>query len=134
MEELRLDFLKWLRIRFPKVPLLFILRHPCAVVLSRKELGWPADSDLEPFLQQESLIEDFLHNNSITTTTSSAVITGEDKISRWKNHLSSKEIARIFRIVQESGLDHIYGDSMTPKTITILERPAGSTNGFNQIV
>jgi hypothetical protein len=53
-------FLKWLHLHFPEVPLVFVLRHPCAVVLSRLELGWATDTDIQPFLGQEKLVQDFL--------------------------------------------------------------------------
>jgi hypothetical protein len=36
------------------------MRHPCAVVLSRIELGWATDRDIEPFLVQPHLLEDHL--------------------------------------------------------------------------
>jgi hypothetical protein len=179
-------FLKWIHDRFPEVPIFFIIRHPCAVALSRRELGWATDSDIEPFLKQENLLSDFLAHKldlihsaqtaiekhaviwsisnlvplsqfgqsnlpilyyenlcikpkyeisrvletlgnkrfhsrqldiqkpSVTSTVSSAVITGEDKISRWKNHLTTGEIDRILNIVEEFGLGHLYGDSLTP--------------------
>lgn len=53
-------FLKWIHTNFPEVPLLFVVRHPCAVVLSRMELDWAARGDIEPMLAQNDLIEDFL--------------------------------------------------------------------------
>jgi hypothetical protein len=53
-------FLGWLYHNFPEVPLLFVMRHPCAVVLSRMQLGWWTDKDIEPFLSQPKLVEDFL--------------------------------------------------------------------------
>ncbi|NIP33259.1 hypothetical protein GWO25_05260, partial [Candidatus Saccharibacteria bacterium] len=52
--------LKWVHERFPEMPQIFIIRHPCAVVLSRMELGWDTDKDIAPFLSQPKLIEDFL--------------------------------------------------------------------------
>lgn len=53
-------FLKWLRLRFAEVPFVFVLRHPCAVVLSRLELGWATDADIQCFLDQEKLVQDYL--------------------------------------------------------------------------
>jgi hypothetical protein len=53
-------FLAWLHCNFPEVPLLFVMRHPCAVVLSRLQLGWWTDQDIEPFLSQPKLIDDYL--------------------------------------------------------------------------
>lgn len=52
--------LRWIREHFPDVPIVFIIRHPCAVVSSRLKLKWATDHDIEPFLQQPQLIEDFL--------------------------------------------------------------------------
>lgn len=51
-------FLKWLKVNFPKVPIVLLLRHPCAVALSRVKMGW--GGDLQTFLGQEELMEDFL--------------------------------------------------------------------------
>jgi hypothetical protein len=61
IKEIRANLLlKWLHDNFPKVPILFLIRHPCAVVLSRMELGWATDRDIEPFLAQPELVSDYL--------------------------------------------------------------------------
>lgn len=61
IKEIRANLaLKWLHDNFPEVPILFIMRHPCAVVLSRMELGWATDSDIESFLSQPQFMEDYL--------------------------------------------------------------------------
>lgn len=61
VKEIRANLaLKWLHDNFPEVPIIFIMRHPCAVVLSRMELGWATDRDIEPFLSQPYLLEDHL--------------------------------------------------------------------------
>lgn len=61
VKEIRANLaLKWLYDNFPEVPILFIVRHPCAVVLSRMELGWATDCDIEPFLSQPHLMDDHL--------------------------------------------------------------------------
>jgi hypothetical protein len=52
--------LKWLDVQFPEVPKIFIVRHPCAVVLSRMKLGWATDDDIRHFLSQPKLMSDFL--------------------------------------------------------------------------
>ena len=54
--------LKWISCRFPELPLILLLRHPCAVVLSRMERGWGADQDISDMMSQENLVEDFLRN------------------------------------------------------------------------
>jgi hypothetical protein len=51
-------FLKWLRDNFPEMPIILLLRHPCAVALSRIKEGWP--SHIEELLNQRDLVDDFL--------------------------------------------------------------------------
>lgn len=34
-------FLKWLRQKFPSLPIVFLIRHPCAVAASQAKLVWP---------------------------------------------------------------------------------------------
>ena len=50
--------LAWIDYNF-HCPIIYVIRHPCAVVLSRMKLNWEAHLDV--FLQQEELIEDYLH-------------------------------------------------------------------------
>jgi hypothetical protein len=187
IKEIRANlFLKWLHDHFPEVPLLFILRHPCAVVLSRMKLGWATDKDIAPFLQQQNLVSSYLQDHmdliqkasfeeekhaiiwsisnlipldqfnnmgmkkvyyenlvtqpavelpsifdtihqpfkseiinqaqvpSTTTVRTSAVVTGENKISRWKKVLSTQQIDRILNVVDAFGLSYLYGDSLLP--------------------
>jgi len=52
--------LPWISQHFPGVPLVLIIRHPCAVVLSRMRLHWATDTDIEAFLSQPRLVADFL--------------------------------------------------------------------------
>jgi hypothetical protein len=179
-------FLGWLHSNFPEVPLLFVMRHPCAVVLSRMQLAWWTDKDIEPCLSQQNLIEDFLYDKldlvrhaktaeekhaivwciqnmvpirqfasnqlnvifyeslcaqpeqevhrmfqaigrkyddtifasvrrpSYTSVRTSAIVTGEDKLTRWKRELSPMQISNILSTVEDFGLGYIYGDSVTP--------------------
>jgi hypothetical protein len=52
--------LKWIRTHFPEMPIVFIMRHPCAVALSRLDLGWRTDLREKVFFAQSTLVEDFL--------------------------------------------------------------------------
>jgi hypothetical protein len=52
--------LGWLRHRFPRLPIVLLLRHPCAVVASRMHLEWATDGDIEPFRRQPALVADHL--------------------------------------------------------------------------
>ena len=61
IKEIRANLmLKWIRTQFPSIPLLFIVRHPCAVVSSRLRLRWATDGDIAPFLAQPRLVDDHL--------------------------------------------------------------------------
>jgi hypothetical protein len=63
IKEIRANlFLNWMHHFFPEIPILFMIRHPCAVVLSRMQLGWATDDDIRSFLSQPQLIDDFLIN------------------------------------------------------------------------
>lgn len=50
--------LGWIDKKF-EYPIVYILRHPCAVITSWIKLGW--DSWLNHFLKQPELVEDYLH-------------------------------------------------------------------------
>lgn len=51
--------LKWIHTNFPEIPIVLLLRHPCAVAKSQLR-GKHWDADLDLFLSQEDLMEDFL--------------------------------------------------------------------------
>lgn len=48
----------WMRRHFPEIPIILLLRHPCAVAHSKLKLGWR--THLDDFLAQPHLVEDFL--------------------------------------------------------------------------
>jgi hypothetical protein len=59
VKDIRINlFLKWIKTRFPEIPIVLLLRHPCAVVSSRMSLEW--DDDLNDFLDQPDLMRDWL--------------------------------------------------------------------------
>lgn len=61
VKEIRANlFLKWIRAQFPELPIVWIIRHPCAVVASRIRWEWATDGDIVPMLGQPTLVEDFL--------------------------------------------------------------------------
>lgn len=61
IKEIRANlFLRWVHEHFPDLPILFVMRHPCAVVLSRIRSQFATDSEIAPLLAQEKLIEDHL--------------------------------------------------------------------------
>jgi hypothetical protein len=50
--------LGWLAENFPGMPIVLLMRHPCAVVYSRLELGWR--DNLDETMAQRDLVEDHL--------------------------------------------------------------------------
>ncbi len=50
--------LGWIHANFPQMPVIFLLRHPCAVAYSKTQLSWK--SRLTDFLSQSDLVDDFL--------------------------------------------------------------------------
>ncbi|HVD44873.1 MAG TPA: sulfotransferase [Rubrobacter sp.] len=50
--------LGWMHANFPGMPIILLLRHPCAVVASRLALGWK--DNLSETMEQRELVEDFL--------------------------------------------------------------------------
>jgi len=50
--------LGWMHANFPEMPIVLLLRHPCAVAASRLALGWR--DNLSGTMEQEELVEDFL--------------------------------------------------------------------------
>jgi hypothetical protein len=50
--------LGWMRANFPGMPIILLLRHPCAVVASRLALGWK--DNLSETMEQQELVEDYL--------------------------------------------------------------------------
>ena len=50
--------LGWMHANFPGMPIVLLLRHPCAVVASRLDLGWK--DNLSETMEQRELVEDFL--------------------------------------------------------------------------
>ena len=50
--------LKWIKTNFPEIPIIMIMRHPCAVANSRIRANW--GTFLNEFIAQEQLVNDFL--------------------------------------------------------------------------
>ena len=153
VKEIRANlFLRWLHLRFPEVPLVFIIRHPCAVVASRLALGWSWERDLESMLAQPRLDEDILraHSSSIESARSDvekhalvwclthlvplsqfppdelAVVFYEDLCLE-----PDRELARVFRLLgraEEEGGSAIERASMTARSAA----PARAIGGWRQ--
>jgi hypothetical protein len=51
---------------------------------------------------------------STTSLSSSAILTGKDPVRQWKKELTSQQVENILDVVNEFGLDHLYGESEMP--------------------
>jgi len=62
VKDIRINLmLKYIHTNFPRTPIIFMMRHPCAVALSRMRLGWHEwDTDLGVLLSQDLLVDDHL--------------------------------------------------------------------------
>ncbi|HEV8059391.1 MAG TPA: sulfotransferase [Gemmataceae bacterium] len=53
-------FLKWLQVRFPEMPIILVVRHPCAVAASKMKLKeWIWSVNPRDFLDQPELMADY---------------------------------------------------------------------------
>lgn len=53
--------LKWIKVNFPEIPIILLLRHPCAVALSRLRLKhWDWTPDFKECISQNQLFDDYL--------------------------------------------------------------------------
>lgn len=60
IKDIRVNFmLKWIKANFPDIPIILLLRHPCAVAHSRLKLGWKVQG-FEGLMAQNALMADFL--------------------------------------------------------------------------
>jgi hypothetical protein len=50
--------LRWIKNTFPHVPIVYLLRHPCAVAKSKESLNW--STDLDVYINQEELVDHIL--------------------------------------------------------------------------
>lgn len=141
IKEIRANlFLIWLQAAFPEIPILFMIRHPCAVVLSRMQLAWATDTDIQSFLSQPELVNDFLQDKmdvircAQTAEEKHAVIwcvhnliplrqckSGGLNIVFYENlcRRPEVEIARIFRIIQHPYRDGVFQMIGEPSTTTM---------------
>lgn len=87
--------LGWLRANFPEMPLVLLLRHPCAVTVSRLDLGWR--DILDETMDQRELVED--HLSPFEEEIRSARTPFERSIFLWciENYVPLKQLQQLGR-------------------------------------
>jgi hypothetical protein len=127
-------FLKWIKHNFPEIPIVLLLRHPCAVASSKLSLGW--GTHLDDFLSQEELLADFL--DPFTDYIRGAVDTFDKHIIMWcvENYVPLHqfcecEILVVFYehlcIDPQSELERIHrfvGQRFSPAVVELSRRPS----------
>jgi hypothetical protein len=85
-------FLPWLQRRFPRLPLILVMRHPFAVAASRLALGW--QTRLDAFLAQRDLVDD--HLQPYLDIIRSASTPFEEHVANWciDNYVPLKTLDR----------------------------------------
>lgn len=84
-------FLKWIKTRFPEIPVILLLRHPCAVAYSKLKLEW--ETHLDEFLAQDDLMEDYLYPFKLEIETAKTLY--EKHIFMWciENYVPLKQFS-----------------------------------------
>jgi hypothetical protein len=65
-------------------------------------------------LEYDDAVLASLNRPSTTAIRTSAVVTGEDKATRWKSELSPTQISNVLSVVEDFELGYLYGDSAMP--------------------
>lgn len=127
--------LKWIKTNFPEIPIVLLLRHPCAVAYSRLKLGW--DAHLEEFLAQDELMQDFL--NPFTNEMQRIQNSFEKYILMWciENYVPLKQFktAEIhlafyenFCVSPDTEIDRLFtflGETYTSEVFKTIRKPSG---------
>lgn len=136
--------LKWIKVNFPEIPIILLVRHPCAVANSRLKLAYPAP--LHHFLSQEPLVTDHLAPFAKLVGESSDLF--DRHILAWciehyvpQQQFQKGDIELVFyeRLVAdpERELQHIcafIGRPYDPEMLGALRRPSALTKGHSPIV
>ena len=142
-------FLGWIKHQFPEVPIILILRHPCAVACSKMSLGW--EVHIDSFLAQDQLLHDFLDPFKKQIQTSNDMFDrhitmwciqnyiplcqfnkGEIAITFYENLCNDpvKEVGRILALLGENSLPN----QLTPSKPSALSRKDSAiVSGMNPV-
>jgi hypothetical protein len=132
-------WLKWLHVNFPQVPIILLMRHPCAAVNSRIKRGNMVLFD--PFLDQTALMQDHLNPFKERIERAKQAEEFEQRIFMWcinyyvplrqfkpgEIHLAfyenfaekpREECERLFKFLGESWDDRVFAAIKRPSEVT----------------
>lgn len=145
IKDIRANFLlKWLHVHFPEVPIILLLRHPCAVVNSKLYLGW--EDHLDELLAQPELVEDFLF--PFIQEIKSAKTAFEKQVFLWclENYVPLKQFRKgeIHLAFYENfcknphrEIEHLFkflGKMYNNSVLTILNQPSATSRKESSII
>lgn len=152
IKEIRANlWLKWLKVNFPELRTILLMRHPCAVVESRLMLEWP--SRLQQYLAQTELIEDHLgpfRDDMIAAKTPferhlyvwcihhyvplRQFGSGEIHVAFYENFLvkPEEEIGRLFRFVDRKAKSEVF--EMLPRPSRTSRKDSEARSGHPNLV
>jgi len=147
IKDIRAQFiLKWIKHNFPEIPIILLLRHPCAVANSRLKLGW--NTHLEDILVQDDLMEDFLNPFKEKLENAKDKDLFDRHIYMWciQNYIPLKqfnegEVLVIFYedicINPETEIERIFsfiGEEISSKTIDKVKKPSALSQKDSAVV
>lgn len=145
--------LGWMRANFPGMPMILLLRHPCAVVASRMALGWR--DNLRETMWQRELIEDFLSPMEAEIRAARddferhlflwcidnyvplrQFAPGEIHVLFYEDLLARprEEIPRLFGFLGGNFDDRVYDRMKRPSPLSRGDAPGRSTDGWRSAV
>jgi hypothetical protein len=147
IKEIRINLaLKWLHDNFPVVPILLLIRHPCAVVASRMELDWATDSDIAALLSQPDLLDDhlgpyfYLIKNAKTAEEKHAIIWSVSNLvplKQFKDHelkVVYYENLCIQPLTEMTSIFDSIGQKSVDSVIDTIDRPSQTTRVTSALV
>jgi Sulfotransferase family len=145
--------LGWMRANFPGMPIVLLLRHPCAVVTSRLALGWR--DNLHETMEQEDLVQDFLLPMEAEIQAARDDFErhlflwcidnyvplrqferGEIHLAFYENLLENPEdeLQGLFRFLGENLDDRVYDKLGRPSPLSRKDAPVPSVDGWRKHV
>ena len=137
-------FLKWIKHNFPDIPIILLLRHPCAVANSRLKREW--DTQINAFLVQKELMLDYL--NPFKTEIEAAKDIFDKHIFMWciENYVPlrqfrEREIHIVFYetlcVEPEQTIKQVLyfiGETFSPKVLDIIPKASAMSRKDSAIV
>ena len=137
-------FLHWLHRRFPALPIVFLVRHPCAVVVSQQKALWrPSAAE---FLEKPALVSDYLE--PFVNVIQSVEDDFDQKVIAWcvKNFVPLQQFRRGEMLVMfyedlvtepETEIRRLFeflGQTFTPEALAQWKRPSALVRADSAIV